>query len=120
MNRRDFVTQSLGMGAGAAVATAAPATAAGREPPGRRRQALANDYTVLWRASDPMHEIGYCPALARLPGGRLIGCMLHAGTDLAKQREWTVKVHTSDDRGRTCASRTTGATWSSTATTSTC
>jgi hypothetical protein len=66
----------------------------------RRCEPLANEYTVLWKASDPMHEIGYCPALARLPGGRLIGCMLHAGSDAEKQREWAVKVYTSDDRGR--------------------
>jgi hypothetical protein len=101
MNRRDFVKQSLGAAAGAAAATAAPAMPAGRQRPSRRCEPLANDYTVLWKASDPMHEIGYCPALARLPSGRLIGCMLHAGTDLVKPREWTVKVHTSDDRGRT-------------------
>ena len=85
---------------GAAALAGLSANAAERNNRPRRSEPLANDYTVLWKTSDPMHEIGYCPALARLPGGRLIGCMLHAGNDLEKQREWTVKVHTSDDRGR--------------------
>ena len=85
---------------------ATPAGAADREPRARRCEPFANAYTVLWKATDPMHEIGYCPALARLPSGRLGGCMLHAGPDSEKQREWTVKVHTSDTRGRTWVHRT--------------
>ncbi len=68
-----------------------------------RTQALANDYSVLWKTDDPKNEIGYCPALARLDGGRLIGCMLHAGPKKKKEedRSWTVKIHTSDDGGET-------------------
>lgn len=72
----------------------------------RRQETLAGDYTVLWKATDPVNEIGYCPALARLSIGRLVGCMLHAGPKSDRQREWTVKVHTSDDRGRTWTHRT--------------
>jgi hypothetical protein len=90
-----------------ALAGAAAPTAAGRvRQASRGREPLANEYTVLWRTADPTHEIGYCPALARLPNGRLIGCMLHAGTEVDKQREWTVKVYTSDDRGRSWTHRT--------------
>ena len=100
MDRRVFLQQSL---VGAA---AAPTEGAIEKRQPQRRQPLANKYTVLWQASDPANEIGYCPALARLPTGRLIGCMLHAGTKSDKQREWTVKVHTSDDRGHTWAHRT--------------
>lgn len=83
------------------------APAIGTEPGdgNHRYRPLAPDYSVLWRAADPMHEIGYCPALARLPSGRLIGSMLHAGNDAERQREWTVKVHTSDDRGQTWTHR---------------
>ncbi len=101
MDRRSFFRQSM---VGIAGTTAFASQLAGAEDRAERRrrcEPLANDYTVLWEASDPMHEIGYCPALALLPSGRLIGCMLHAGSDVEKQREWTVKVHTSDDRGRT-------------------
>ncbi len=100
MDRRAFLQQSV---VGAAAAPALGAARGGHAP---RREPLANEYTVLWKASDPAAEIGYCPALARLPGGRLIGCMLHAGPRADKQREWTVKVHTSDDRGRTWVHRT--------------
>jgi hypothetical protein len=95
MDRRAFLQQS------AVGAAAAPVLGAARSGHAQRREPLANEYTVLWKASDPMNEIGYCPALARLSNGRLIGCMLHAGPGSAKQRDWTVKVHTSDDRGRT-------------------
>ena len=56
---------------------------------------------MLWKAGDPAREIGYCPALARLPDGRLIGCMLHAGPKKGADRDWTVKIHTSDDGGVT-------------------
>ena len=105
MDRRDFFMQSAGVVAGATAASGTPAVAQSPKPLSRLCEPLANDHTVLWKTSDPTHEIGYCPALARLPGGRLIGCMLHAGSDLKKQREWTVKVHTSDDRGRTWARR---------------
>ena len=105
MDRRDFIRNSITGAAGAMAFCGQSADAADRTNDGRRCEPLANDYTVLWKASDPMHEIGYCPALARLAGGRLIGCMLHAGTNLDKQREWTVKVHTSDDRGQTWTHR---------------
>jgi hypothetical protein len=103
MDRRRFVEQSR---AGMAGATALAAAPADTDPRARRCEPLASPYTVLWKAADPMHEIGYCPALARLASGRLVGCMLHAGTDSQEQREWTVKVHTSDDRGRTWVRRT--------------
>ena len=100
MDRRDFFSLST-MGIIGTTGLAGPSPdAADRADRTRPYEPLAGDYSVLWKASDPMHEIGYCPALARLPGGRLIGCMLHAGNDVKKQREWTVKVHTSDDRGR--------------------
>ena len=72
----------------------------------RRIRPLANDYTVLWKATDPMREIGYCPALARLGDGRLIGCMLHAGPKSGDDRTWTVKVSVSDDQGKTWQHRT--------------
>ncbi|MFK5923511.1 MAG: sialidase family protein [Verrucomicrobiota bacterium] len=65
------------------------------------QKALANDHSVVWKTADPKNEIGYCPALARLPGGRLIACMLKAGAKTGKKRPWTVKVHTSDDGGST-------------------
>jgi hypothetical protein len=105
MDRRDFFTVSTAgiMGTTAGAGHTADATEqAERAGP---YEPLAADYSVLWKASDPLHEIGYCPALARLPSGRLIGCMLHAGSDVERQREWTVKVHTSDDRGRTWTHR---------------
>ena len=65
MDRRAFLQQSV---VGAAAAPALGAARGGHAP---RREPLANEYTVLWKASDPAAEIGYCPALARLPGGRL-------------------------------------------------
>lgn len=102
MERRKFIGHSL-LGAGGATAAAAPglvvAQNGGNAIP--RTEPLANDYTVLWKTPDPQNEIGYCPALARLPGGRLIGCMLHAGPKSGKKRPWTVKIHTSDDGGGT-------------------
>lgn len=100
MDRRHFLLSSATIAAGATAASAAPPTAESSQRPIRRREPLTSDYGVLWKASDPMNEIGYCPALAGLPTRRLIGCMLHAGPMAEKQREWTVKVHTSDDRGR--------------------
>ncbi len=95
MDRRTFLAQSV---AGAAAMPTAE-NAFGTRP--RRNEPLANEFTVLWQAMDPLHEIGYCPALARLPSGRLVACMLHAGVESKRQREWTVKVFTSDNRGRT-------------------
>jgi hypothetical protein len=100
MYRRAFFNRFL---AGAAAVSVSGAVRDERAP---RSRPLANPYTVLWTASDPKQEIGYCPALARLPNGRLLGCMLHAGRDAKQQREWTVKVFTSDDRGRTWIHRT--------------
>ena len=93
MDRRSFLQQST------VCAAAVPAIGVAKGQASRRHEALANDFTVLWKASDPMHEIGYCPALARLPSGRLLACMLHAGTNGNKQRQWTVNAYTSDDRG---------------------
>ncbi len=107
MKRRQFVTRSA-LGVAATTATAFPSVVRGAEDRAssgpRRIEPLTTDYTVLWKTSNPAEEIGYCPALARLPGdGRLIGCMLHAGpkSRSAKPREWTVKIHTSDDHGVT-------------------
>ena len=105
MDRRDFFRQSMVGITGTTALGGLSADAADGKERARRCEPLAGDYTVLWKASDPTHEIGYCPALARLPAGRLIGSMLHAGSDVQKQREWTVKVHTSDDRGRTWTHR---------------
>lgn len=108
MDRRNFFKQPVSGVARATPASATPAVGGAGEAPMRRIQRcepLTDDYTVLWKASDPMHEIGYCPALARLPEGRLIGCMLHARVDSRRQREWTVEVHTSDNRGRTWTHR---------------
>ena len=105
MDRRRFLGRSLAGVASATAAIEASLFGDERADDNRRLRSLAPEYTVLWRAADPMNEIGYCPALARLSTGRLIGCMLHAGTDTEKQREWMVKVHTSDDRGRTWAHR---------------
>ena len=106
MDRRDFFKHSTAGLAGATAFAGAQGVAAEQMEHTPRCKPLAGDFTVLWKATDPMHEIGYCPALARLPGGRLIGCMLHAGSDVEKQREWTVKVHSSDDRGHTWTHRT--------------
>jgi len=100
VDRRAFLGRSL---AGAAALPALETVEAGGT---RGCRPLANQYTVLWKTSDPMHEIGYCPALARLPGGRLIGSMLHAGKETDGDRPWTVKVYTSDDRGRNWVHRT--------------
>ena len=105
MKRRQFIKRSTVGITGAAGLAGPSVNAADRHNHRRGPEPLAHDHTVLWKATDPLHEIGYCPALARLTGGRLIGCMLHAGTDVEKQREWTVKVHTSDDRGRTWTHR---------------
>ena len=105
MDRRNFFRRSVAGITGTTAIAGLSANAAQAEERTRLCEPLANEYTVLWKASDPIHEIGYCPALARLPGGRRIGCMLHAGSDSKKQREWTVKVHTSDDRGRTWTHR---------------
>jgi hypothetical protein len=102
MERRKFIGRSL-LGAGGATAAASPGLAVAQDQ-GKaipRTEPLANDYTVLWKTADPQHEIGYCPALARLPGGRLIGCMLHARPKSGEERPWTVKVYTSDDGGGT-------------------
>lgn len=105
MNRRHFVRRSL-LGVTGTVTTAAtvpPAPAAEADTNGlpgpRPIRPLANEFSVLWKAGDPAREIGYCPALARLRDGRLIGCMLHAGPKSEDDRPWTVKVHTSDDGG---------------------
>ncbi len=105
MDRRDFFRRSTVGIAGATAFAGLWANGAERTDRNRPCEPLANDCTVLWKASDPMREIGYCPALARLASGRLIGCMLHAGSDVERQREWTVKVHTSDDRGGTWSHR---------------
>jgi hypothetical protein len=43
-----------------------------------------------------MHEIGYCPALARLPDGRLIGCMLHGGNMVIDGDDLHVLMRTAD------------------------
>ena len=101
MQRRKFINRTL-LGAGGAAATSQQSLHS-QEPASatRRTEALANDYTVLWKTDNPQHEIGYCPALAKLPEGRLVGCMLHAGPKSGKERPWTVKIHTSDDRGNT-------------------
>jgi len=64
---------------------------------------LTHNDTVLWRASDPMQQIAYCPSLTSLPNGRLIGSMLAA--DKREEQRWTIKVFTSDDRGRTWSHR---------------
>lgn len=106
MDRRDFLFNSATIAVGATAASGPAAAAESPNEGSRRCEPLTSDYGVLWKASDPMREIGYCPALARLSGGRLIGCMLHAGPMAEKQREWTVKVHTSDDRGRRWTHRT--------------
>ena len=100
MKRRNFVSNSLIGGIAATTATAqdqpTPASP-------KKICPLANDYTVVWRTADPAHEIGYCPALARLPDGRLIASLLHAGPKSAEEqdRPWTVKAYTSDDGGAT-------------------
>ena len=105
MDRRNFIRRSIAGTAGAA-ALAGPAALAATGPKcGRRIEPLAADYTVLWKATDPMQEIGYCPTLARLSTGRIVACMLHAGTDHDAQRQWIVKIHTSDDRGRSWTHR---------------
>ena len=95
MNRREFVSKTV---IGAAVTTALPSVAHGAENSGRI-EPLANEYSVLWKTENPREEIAYCPALARLSDGRLIGCMLHAGPKVGEERPWTVKIHTSDDGG---------------------
>ena len=110
MDRRKFLGRSLVAMSGPAALSAAPAPAAAGSTTdagcyARRCKPLAGDYTVLWKTSDPMNEIGYCPALARLPDGRLIGNILHAGKTVDGKRPWTVKIHTSDDRGRTWVHR---------------
>jgi len=71
----------------------------------RRIVPLAGDYTVLWQATDPSRQIGYCPVLARLPNGRLIGNMLVADKGEAAEDPWTVKVFSSDDGGETWVHR---------------
>lgn len=66
---------------------------------------LAQEYTVLWRVTDPLRQIAYCPALARLPDGRLVGTMLLVEHEGPAERRWTVKVFTSDDSGGTWTHR---------------
>ncbi len=62
---------------------------------------LGGESVTVWRASDPIHEIGYCPALAVLPNGRLVGVMLVHDSRPGTRWEWTVKAYTSDDGGET-------------------
>lgn len=67
----------------------------------RRIAPLAQDYTVFWRVSDPMGQIAYCPALARLPNGRLIANILLSDRRDPTHKADVTKVFTSDDRGKT-------------------
>jgi len=68
--------------------------------------ALANDYVTLWRATDPSRQIGYCPSLAVLPTGRLLGTLLVKDSRPEAKEEWLVRGCTSDDSGATWVHRT--------------
>lgn len=69
-------------------------------------KALANEYVTVWRAVDPLRQIGYCPALAILPHGRLVGTLLVRDSRSVADVEWLVKGYTSDDGGETWVQRT--------------
>ncbi|MEW6359529.1 MAG: sialidase family protein [Planctomycetota bacterium] len=71
----------------------------------QRNAPLAQDYTVFWRVPDPMQEIAYCPALARLPNGRLIGNILLSDRRDPTHKTNITKVFSSDDRGKTWVHR---------------
>jgi len=66
---------------------------------------LAADYVTLWQAVDPVKQIGYCPALARLPSGRLVAVLLVFDQRDEAEHEWLVKAYTSDDGGATWTHR---------------
>ena len=53
-------------------------------------KALANEYVTVWRADDPTRQIGYCPALAILPAGRLAGTLLVKDDRASAKAEWLV------------------------------
>lgn len=72
----------------------------------RTGKPLANDYVTLWRATDPTLQIGYCPSLAVLPTGRLMGTLLVKDRRPEADEEWLVRGYTSDDRGATWVHRT--------------
>ena len=69
-------------------------------------RALANEFVAVWRAVDPTHQIGYCPALTILPSGRLLGTLLIRDTRPAAAADWLVQGYTSDDGGKTWVRRT--------------
>jgi len=69
-------------------------------------RALADDYVTVWRAVDPVNQIGYCPALAILSSGRLVGTLLVKDSRPVAEAEWLVRAYTSDDRGETWRHRT--------------
>jgi hypothetical protein len=60
---------------------------------------------VLWSVSDPTRQIAYCPALERLPSGRLIACMLLADKRDSTHKTDSTMVFSSDDRGKTWVHR---------------
>jgi len=72
----------------------------------RTERALVNDYVTVWRADNPVRQIGYCPALAILPGGRLVGTLLVKDSRPSAEAEWLVIAYTSDDGGETWSPRT--------------
>ena len=63
-------------------------------------RALAKERATVWRADDPINQIGYCPSLAILPSGRLVGTLLEHDKR-PDQVAWLVKAYTSDDGGKT-------------------
>lgn len=70
-----------------------------------RVKTLADGEVTVWRAADPLHQIGYCPSLAVLPAGRLVGSLLVKDSRPEAGDEWLVRAYTSDDRGGTWVHR---------------
>lgn len=100
MRRRDFLA-TVGLLSAAARA----------EPPCRRREALANEYVVVYASPDAQRVYAYSPGLARLPSGRLVATMdqgfsrdgktlEQAGGIPADRSNWWGKVFVSDNHGR--------------------
>ena len=64
---------------------------------------LADDYTVMYRSSDPHEEYCYSPGIAVLPSGRLVGTMDVGGPgrkSAPPEERYRGKVFVSDDQGK--------------------
>jgi len=70
----------------------------------RALRPLADEYVTVWIVEDPEGQIAYCPTMAVLPTGRLVGCLL-IHDRRPGETAWVNKILTSDDKGQTWTHR---------------